>query len=94
MLDSFAHAGYEQIEFLETTNGILLLNLAPFLLLALILFLFHRLRLPRNSQLIFSLIYFLGVGLLGYRLVPIASIISIVTGFGLSLAWVMLPFKK
>jgi hypothetical protein len=94
----FAHEGHEHVPepgFFETMPGIVVVNVVPFLLLGLLLLLMSKvLRLDTRWQVAMALLYLLAVGLLGYRYVPIASTISLVAGFGLSLAFVVLPFKK
>src|SRR5688572_13898840 len=98
MLKLFAHEGHAHEAapgFFDTLEGFMFINIVPFVLLALVLVLMRRIwRSRQDAQLIFALAFLLAVGLLGYRFVPIASIISLVAGFGLSLALVILPFKK
>lgn len=97
MLNLFAHVGHvhdEPVSFFETSEGFIIINVAPFLLLALVLLLLYRLKVKRSALLMLTLATLLTIGLIGYRYVPIASIISLVAGFGLSLAWVIMPFKK
>jgi len=99
MISFFAHAADEAIHettgFFDTLEGLWFINLAPFILLALILVIMRRvLRLKESLQLAVGLVYLLLVGLLGYQIMPIASIVSLVAGFGLCLALVILPFKR
>ena len=99
MLQFFAHEGEVHtdtpVNFFDTVEGILFINLAPFVLLALVIVIMRRvLRLKQNVQLVVGLVYLLLVGLLGYKIMPLASIVSLVAGFGLCLALVILPLKR
>lgn len=98
MLNIFAHEGHAHEAapgFFETSYGQIFINTTPFVVLALLILVMDRaLRLSRNIQIVVVLAYLLLVGLLGYSTMPIASIISLVAGFGLCLALVILPFKK
>jgi hypothetical protein len=94
----FAHEGHEHTPepvFFDTTHGIILINLAPFVVLAVLLLIINKVwHVKQSWQIGLTLVYLLTIGLLGYRYFPVASIISLVAGFGLSLALVILPFKK
>lgn len=98
MITFFAHEGHEHAptdDFFASLPGDILLNISPFVLLALLLALIAKLfRANTNWLTAFSLAYLLLVGLIGYSYVPVASTISIVVGFGLSLFLVVAPFKK
>lgn len=98
MLTLFAHEGHVHdtgTEFFDTVYGMMFINLAPFVLLALLLVMMQRVfKIKRNVQIVFVLFYLLLVGLLGYQTMPLASIVSLVGGFGLCLALVILPFKR
>jgi hypothetical protein len=82
------------VDFFDTTDGQLILNLTPFVLLLLILVLMRRLKIKQAWIVSLTLVYLLLVGLLFYRYIPVASIISMVAGFGLSLAWAIAPISK
>lgn len=104
MVTAFAHEGHDHSAansdavvstFVSSVYGQIFINLAPFVLLALLIVIMQRVfKLPRNLQLACILVYLLFVGLLGYQIMPAASIVSLVAGFGLSLALVILPFKR
>lgn len=72
----------------------LLVNLLPFLVLGLILALAHFVfKLKPSVLTTITLAYLLLVGLLTFSITPVASIISLVVGFGLSLFVVIARIK-
>lgn len=97
MLNIFAHEGHDHtVEpgFFDTIYGVIFVNMAPFVLLALLILVMDRtLKISRNVQIIVTLAYLLLIGLLGYNTMPVASIIGLVAGFSLCLALVILPLK-
>ena len=96
MLNFFGHSGHAHEAtpaFLDTVYGEMFVNTAPFVLLALALLVMQRLRTKLSVRLAIVLPYLLAVGLLGYNIAPIASIISLVAGFGLSLAVAIFGLK-
>jgi hypothetical protein len=100
MMNFFAHEGHTHIEevtptFFDTIYGDLLVNLAPFVLLALIVLAMRKvLRLRTSAQLGVIMAYLLAAGLLTFNIAPIVSITSLVAGFALSLAVAILGINK
>lgn len=99
----FAHAGeahesdqeaqqHIQQTAVETSSylGDVITNLMPFaILLAIILFLHFALKTKKSTIVNVALVYLLLVGLTTYSIAPIASIVSLVIGFGLALVVVL-----
>lgn len=95
----FAHAGehhedeLELQQHLEQTNaltsnylGEVFVNILPFIVLLILwLFMTYVLKSKNTTKINVVLIYLLIVGLTTYAVAPIASIISLVIGFGLAL---------
>ena len=97
MFRFFAHEGHAheaEPGFLDTVYGAMFLNAAPFVLLAFMLLMLQRTHTKLNIRLVVALAYLLGVGLLTYSVAPIASIVSLVAGFGLSLCLAIFGLKK
>lgn len=93
----FAHAGHVHEEVIPVaahpnTWQLIGLNLLPFVGLAVLLLgMRYVLKLKLKYQLIVSLVFLLICGLTSFQWAPVASIISLVAGFGLSLALILLP---
>ncbi len=81
--------------FFDTLYGELFLNLLPFVVLAFIIFVMRRFwHVKQGIQLNFALVYLLGIGIFGYRYIPIASIVGLAGGFGLSLSLMILSLRR
>lgn len=75
-----------------TTNylGDVMVNLLPFVvLIAILLFMHYALKTKKSTIINVALVYLLVVGLTTYSIAPIASIVSLVLGFGLALVIVL-----
>lgn len=70
--------------------GGILVNLLPFVvLIAILLFMHYALKSKRSTIVNVALVYLLLIGLTTYSIAPIASIVSLVLGFGLALIIVL-----
>jgi phosphoglycerol transferase MdoB-like AlkP superfamily enzyme len=99
MFRFFAHEGHEEIVpepgFFDTLYGELFLNLLPFVVLAFIIFMMRKFwHVKQSVQLNFALVYLLGIGIFGYRYIPIAAIVGLAGGFGLSLSLMILSLNR
>lgn len=98
MLTLFAHEGHAHTEtVIKATQPqlyeIVAINALPFAFLVLLILTLRKLGMRNTVQIVIGLVYLLLVGLLGYQLMPVASIISIVAGFGLCLVLLVVPHK-
>lgn len=70
------------------------MNLLPFVLLAIVLAVArYVLHLHLKVQIIIALGFLLICGLTTFQWAPVASVVSLVAGFGLSLALILTPEK-
>lgn len=96
---NFAHSGHQHVEQVYGLNSNplndILTNSVPFLLLLLIMLFFKfGLKTKPSVNINITMIYLLIIGLTSYQIAPIASIVSLISGFGLGLVIMLARLKN
>lgn len=98
MLQFFAHdSGEPHIETPETAGAMpfIVANILPFALLALLwVVMTYGLKVKPPTRLIVVMTYLLIAGVTMFQAAPVASIISLVVGFGLALSTMIFQAKR
>lgn len=98
MLHFFAHnTGESHLETVETAGALPFIwaNLLPFALLGLIwLVMTYGFKAKASTRLIVIMTYLLIVGVTMFQMAPVASIISLIAGFGLALGTMLFQAKR
>lgn len=91
----FAHAGHEHEVAPEPHVLTLIgLNLLPLVVIAIILGMLRIFKVKKQIQNFILLVLLLITGVTTFQWAPIASVVSLIAGFGLCLAGLLLSAKK